>query len=141
MGSKATSFRLSEQVHARLREHARQEGVAIRVLLEQLVEEGIEARRHPGIVHRGRPGARRAALAAGPDVWEVMDAMRFVEGSPEERIAAVARSMDLHPRQVRLAVEYAASHADEIDGLVEENDRAAREASAAAEARSRYLGS
>lgn len=140
MGSKATSFRLSEQVHARLRERAQQEDVPIRVLLEQLIDEGIQAREHPGIVFRGRPGARRAALGAGPDVWEVMDAMRFVEGSSEERIVTTGRNVDLHPRQVRLAVEYAAAHPEEIDRLIEDNDRAAQDADAAAEARGRYLG-
>lgn len=139
MRSKATSFRLSEPTHTRLHERAGREGVAIRELLEQLIDEGIDAREHPGIVYRGRVGARRAGLAAGPDVWEVLDALRFTEGGGEQRIATAAERLDLHPRQVRIAVEFAATRHLEIDALIAENDAAARDARATAENRARYL--
>ena len=41
-------------------------------LAERYVDEGTRMDEHPGIVFRGGPTGRRAALAGGPDVWEVM---------------------------------------------------------------------
>lgn len=45
---------------------------------------------HPGIVFRDGPSGRRAGLAAGPDVWEVVGLLRGLSGSVEERVTAAA---------------------------------------------------
>jgi hypothetical protein len=47
-----------------------------RALLERLVTEGLDTLHHPGIVYRDGPTGRRAALAVGPDVWEVITLIR-----------------------------------------------------------------
>jgi hypothetical protein len=45
---------------------------------------------HPGIVFRDGPTGRRAGLAAGPDVWEVVSALRStgLEGNDGMQAAA-----------------------------------------------------
>jgi hypothetical protein len=141
MATKATSFRLDKTFHRRLAKRAREEAMPIRALLERLVVEGLVALEHPGIVHRGLPGRRRAALAAGPDVWEIADVLRHLAGSPEQRIAEAALRLELHVRQVRLAVEYAASHPKEIAAAIAYNEAQAEKARAASEARGDLLAS
>ena len=39
---------------------------------ERQIDEGLRMEAHPGIVFRNGPSGRRAGLAAGPDVWEVV---------------------------------------------------------------------
>jgi hypothetical protein len=45
-------------------------------LAERHIDEGMRLEDHPGIVFRDGPAGRRAGLAAGPDVWEVIAATR-----------------------------------------------------------------
>lgn len=103
---------------------AEEEGTSATQLLERLILEGIDALDHPGIVHRGPTHARRAALAAGPDVWEVIARLRQLSGGEERRIATVAAETGLHPREVRLAIDYGAEHRAEIEQSIERNERA-----------------
>jgi hypothetical protein len=102
-----------------------------RALLERLVGEGLDILHHPGIVYRDGPTGRRAALAVGPDVWEVISALRYTTGQPEERIAALAQQFDLHPRHIRVAIDFAAKYRSVIDAEVAANDAAAERARAA----------
>jgi hypothetical protein len=118
----STSFRISEEVKSRLAERAAREGVSATVLLERLIVEGVEALEHPGIVFRGPSHDRRAALAAGADVWEVIARLRELQGSEEERIATIAAESDLHPRAIRLALEYAAARPDDVRERIEQNE-------------------
>jgi hypothetical protein len=83
-------------------------------LLDLLIIEGIGQLDYPGIVFRGPSHDRRAALAAGPDVWEIVARLQELEGSEEQRISLLAAESDLHPRLVRIALDYAAEHPDEI---------------------------
>ena len=122
----STSFRISDDARRRLAERARGERTSATSLLERLISEGIDVLDHPGIVHRGSAHDRRAALAAGPDVWEVVGRLRELEGSEEERVAVLAAESDLHPRLVRIALDYAAAHPDDVRERIERNDEAAR---------------
>ena len=79
-------------------------------------------------MYRDGPTGRRAALAVGPDIWEVASALRHTAGSPQERVAALAEQFDLHPRHIRTAIDFAAAHGNAIDAEVEANDRAAEDA-------------
>jgi hypothetical protein len=128
MVARSTSFRISDVARQRLAERAAREGISATQLLERLILEGIDALDHPGIVHRGPPTARRAALGVGPDVWEVIARLRELAGSEEERVAALADETDLHPREIRRAIDYAAEHRSEIERLIERSE-AARERS------------
>lgn len=127
MAPASTSFRISKEAKQRLADRAEREGVSATALLERLIIEGVDTLEHPGIVYRGPMSDRRAALAAGPDVWEIIARLRELDGDEEQRIATLAEESALHPQQIRLAVDYAAAHPDQITERIERNERAAEE--------------
>ena len=134
-----TSFRISESARQRLATRAAQDGISATALVERLIVEGVEQLDFPGIVFRGPAHDRRAALAAGPDVWEVIARLRELEGSTEERIATLSEESELHPRLLRLAVDYAAEHPDEIRRRMDRNDERVERSRAAAQQRDALL--
>jgi hypothetical protein len=83
---------------------------------------------HPGIVFRGGPTGRRAALAAGPDVWEVMMTLKSGEKRGEDAIAPAAELLNLTEPQIRAAVRYYAAFPEEIDKRIARNADDADEA-------------
>jgi len=117
----STSFRISDQARTRLTSRAAREGMTATALLDQLIVEGTDQLDYPGIIFRGPAHDRRAALAAGPDVWEVIARLQELEGSEEHRISLLAAESELHPRLIRIALDYAAEHVDEVRKLVERN--------------------
>ncbi len=117
----STSFRISDTAKTRLASRAAREGMTATALLDLLIIEGIGQLDYPGIVFRGPAHDRRAALAAGPDVWEVVARLQELEGSEEQRISLLAAESDLHPRLVRIALDYAAEHPDEIRERIDRN--------------------
>lgn len=137
--AKSTSFRISDDAKNRLDGRAARDGVSATALLERLIVEGIDELEHPGIVFRGPAGDRRAALAGGPDVWEVLARLRELEGTTEERIATLSAESELHPRLIRIAVDYAAEHAAEILARVERNEELAEQSRRASEQREALL--
>jgi hypothetical protein len=76
---------------------------------------------HPGIVFRVGPTGRRAALASGPDVWEVIETLYGTAMSGEAAIVAVAEWGNLAAAQVRAAVRYYGEFRFEIDDRIESN--------------------
>jgi hypothetical protein len=86
---------------------------------------------HPGIVFRGGPTGRRAALAGGPDTWELMFTLKGGKARGEEAIATTAELLNLTDSQVRTAVRYYAAFPDEIDRRIALNTEDADEAEAA----------
>jgi hypothetical protein len=90
-------------------------------LLDQLIVEGIDELDYPGIIFRGPAHDRRAALAAGPDVWEIVARLQELDGSEEQRISLLAAESDLHPRLIRIALDYAAEHSDEVRVRIDRN--------------------
>jgi len=131
----STSFRLSEAAKRRLSERAELEGISATALLERLIIEGADQLDHPGVVFRGPTHDRRAAMAAGPDVWEVIARLQELDGNEEERIAVLSEESDLHPRLIRIAVDYAVEHPEEIRSRIERNRELAERSRRAAEAR------
>lgn len=117
----STSFRISETAKTRLASRATREGVTATALLDQLIVEGIDQLDYPGIIFRGPAHDRRAALAAGPDVWEIVARLQELDGSEEQRISLLSAESDLHPRPIRIALDYAAEHADEIRSRIDRN--------------------
>jgi sarcosine oxidase gamma subunit len=140
MAASSTSFRLSDRAKRRLSERAEREGVSATALLERLIIEGVDTLDHPGIVHRGPPTDRRAALAAGPDVWEIVAQLRELRGSEEDRIATLSAESNLHPRQIRIALEFAARHSKDVEARIARNERAISEGQQAARQRRALLG-
>jgi hypothetical protein len=139
MPSKSTSFRISPEARHRLAARAECEGISATALLERLIIEGVDALDHPGIVFRGPVHDRRAALAAGPDVWEIIARLRELKGNEEQRIATVADETDLHPREIRIAIDFAAEHAEDVQARIQANEAAIETSRRTAEQRHALL--
>jgi len=139
MPRSTTSIRLDDQLREQLSALASTESTTVTELIERFVREGLATARHPGIAFKPGPAGRRAALAGGPDVWEIVAALRHTHGSEAERVAALASQFGIHERQVGIALDYAAAHRDEIEARVDANDRALAQAEAVAAERERLL--
>jgi hypothetical protein len=99
--AKSTSFRISDAAKSRLSARAAHAGVTATALLDQLIVEGIDQLDYPGVIFRGPAHDRRAALAAGPDVWEIIARLQELDGTEEQRIALLSEESDVHPRLTR----------------------------------------
>ena len=121
----STSFRISDAARTRLATRAAREGMTATALLDLLIVEGIDQLDYPGIIFRGPGHDRRAALSAGPDVWEVIARLQELDGSEEQRISLLSSESDLHPRLIRIALDYAAEHPAEIRERIERNQAVA----------------
>lgn len=137
----STSYRLDPDLKQRLAERAKAEGVTETALVTRLLDEGLRMAAHPGVVFRGGATGRRAAVAGGPDVWEVVVGVRHATGRGDARIGEAAEAIDLPERLVRIAVNYATEHSDEIDARIALNDAAGERAHTLAEQRERVLAS
>jgi hypothetical protein len=116
---------MDEAVLERLENLSKREGQPRSRVAEQLIDEGVRMREIPGIVFRPGPTGRRAALADGPDVWEIVRGLmqaRAGEGNPIERLMA---STNLREDQIRLAADYYAAYPEEIDARIREDEEAA----------------
>jgi hypothetical protein len=134
-----TSLRLDDELRQRLAAQAEKAGTSLTVLVERMLREGLAIEEHPGIVFKPGPSGRRAALAGGPDVWEIASALRRMSGTEAEQVRAVGREFGIHERQVMIAVNYAAANPEEIEARVRGNDLALDEAERLAGERKRLL--
>lgn len=122
----STSFRLSEDARAALAGHAGRTGTSVTSALEQLILEATRAADFPGIVYRGPVGARRAAIAGGPDVWEVVARVQEISGTLNARVDQMHAESGLARSLVQLAIEFAATHPDEIAQSIARHEEAIR---------------
>jgi hypothetical protein len=118
---KPFSIRMSARTHAQLDERARRRREPKARIVEQLIDEGLRMEEHPGITFRDGPSGRRATLAGGPDVWEVVETLQGTGLTGEKAVAATARWGSLAPAQVRAAVRYYAEYRDEVDERIRLN--------------------
>jgi hypothetical protein len=126
------SIRFDPEILERLRRRARAlPGATPSGLAQRLVDEGLRMAEHPGIVFKNGPSGRRAALAFGPDVWEVVKASSEMDERGEAAVLAVAEILYLAEEQVRGALRYYADYQDEVDAeiaLADEESARAEEA-------------
>jgi hypothetical protein len=107
---------------ARIRARAEAGGGRLFDALRRYAEEGDRAETHPGIVFRPGASGRRAALAGGPDVWEICFAARQLGGG--WRIAEqLAEELSLPPDRIAVALGYAADFPEEIEARIELHER------------------
>lgn len=118
---KPFSIRMSESTLARLNVGARRRGEARSRTAERLIDEGLRMADHPGIVFRDGPAGRRAALAVGPDVWEVIGTLKEMGPLNEQAIAATAEWGNLSHAQVDTALRYYADFREEVDERIAHN--------------------
>lgn len=132
-----TPVRFADDVAARLAAFASSRaGLSLSGAANLLVDEGLRMAEHPGIVFRDGPSGRRAGCVNGPDVWEVLRAVRSVRDenpafSDEEVLELVVANSGVAMRQVRNALSYWASYPEEIDSDIDLADEAERAAEAA----------
>lgn len=122
---KPFSIRMSTQTLARLDLGAKRCGEAKARTAERLIDEGLRMEDHPGVVFRDGPAGRRAALAGGPDVWEIIETVKGTGLTGDQAIAATAEWGALTHAQVHAAVRYYADFRDEIDERIAFNSREA----------------
>jgi hypothetical protein len=113
---------MNRDTAARIRARAEARGERLSDAVRRYAEEGDRAETHPGIVFRPGPTGRRAALAGGPDIWELCLAARQVEGGKQvaERLA---EELSLTPDRVAVALRYAAEFPEEIEARIELHER------------------
>ncbi|HUZ21145.1 MAG TPA: hypothetical protein VMU75_11310 [Acidimicrobiales bacterium] len=110
-------------------------GLSLSAAANLLVDEGLRVAEHPGIVFRDGPTGRRAGLAGGPDVWEIVRAVKSARESERELgeddvLSLVVSNTGVPLPLVRTAVNYWASYPTAIDAEID----AAEDAEATAEA-------
>jgi hypothetical protein len=136
----STSYRLADDLKRRLAQRAATEGVTETALVSRLLEQGLAVIEHPGVVHRNGPTGWRAGLAGGPDVDEVIRAVRAAGAAGEDSAVGVAaESLGIDQRVVRIAIDYAAAHLEEIEARIAENEVAVERVRALTEARSTVI--
>lgn len=123
------SVRFDDSVVERLASYvSRHPGLTASSVAARLVDEGLRMEEHPGVMFRDGPMGRRATLVGGPDVWEVIRALRSARSAEPalaepELLELVADNTGVALRLLRVAVDYWAAYPDEVDALV---DHAAR---------------
>ncbi|HVA19691.1 MAG TPA: hypothetical protein VMU55_05925 [Solirubrobacteraceae bacterium] len=115
------SARLNASVVDRLEWRGTRTGLNKSRLAERYIDEGLRMEDHPGVVFRDGPAGRRAALAGGPDIWEVIAVVRASGLDGEDALSAAAQWGNLSLAQVRTAVRYYAEYPQEIDERVTRN--------------------
>lgn len=134
------SIRFDSTILDRLRKRARSvPGATPSGLAERLVDEGLRMAEYPGILFKDGPTGRRAALALGPDVWEVTKVVSELDERGERAITAAADMLNLPVERVRLALSYYGAHPQEIDAEIAMADEESRAAEHAWQAEQRLL--
>jgi hypothetical protein len=126
----ATPVRFDVSVATRLAAFvAANPGMSLSSAANRLVDEALRMNEHPGIAFRSGPTGRRVALAAGPDVWEVVRAVRSGRlAEPglgeDDLLSMVAENTGVGVAQLRTAVRYWAAYPQEIDAEIAAADAA-----------------
>ncbi|MEV6965581.1 hypothetical protein AB0M47_10720 [Hamadaea sp. NPDC051192] len=121
------SVRFDEEVLSRLDKYVKEHpGSSSSSVANMFIDESLRAYEHPGIVFRPGPAGRRAALAGGPDVWEVIAALNAIRTeSPDLNGNALASELaavtGLSSVRVSVALRYYAAYSDEIDERIASN--------------------
>ena len=124
------SARLDSAVLDRLERRGARVGLNKSRLAERYLDEGMRMDDHPGVVFRDGPSGRRAGLTGGPDVWEVIAAIRASGLEGDAALAAAVKWGSLTTMQVRAAARYYGEYREEIDERI---SRHVEEADAAEE--------
>ncbi|MCM4082481.1 hypothetical protein [Paractinoplanes hotanensis] len=125
------SVRFDAEVLSRLDRYVREHpGSSSSSVANMFIDEALRTYEHPGVTFRPGPTGRRAALAGGPDIWEVVAALNAVrDEDPEIDSAALLRQLaevtGLASAQVGVALRYYAAYPDEIDERIVLNNEVA----------------
>jgi hypothetical protein len=124
--TKSFSARFSTAVVDKLEEHSGRLGESKARVAERLIDEGLRVEEFPGIMFRTGPTGRRAGVAGGPDVWEIVrDLKEAARAGAPDPIDAVAGATGLDRGKVELAASYYAAYPDDVDERIRLQDEAA----------------
>ena len=127
--SQPRSIRFDEGVLARLAAYvAAHPGTSQSTEANRFVDEALRMAEHPGIFFRDGASGRRAVIVAGPDVWEIIRAIRRTrEAMPEldsEGVLALVRTnTGVSDRDLRIAISYWSAYPGEIDAWIGDAER------------------
>jgi len=133
----ATPVRFDPPVAERLSSFvAANPGLSLSSAANRLVDEALRTTEHPGIIFRPGPTGRRAALSGGPDIWEVIRAIKSARAAEsglhdDDLLRLVSGNTGIPPRLLATAVRYWAAYPAEIDaeiGVAEAAEEAAEQA-------------
>jgi hypothetical protein len=126
------SIRFDQALLARLRRRAAAAaGGNTSALAQRLIDEGLRMADHPSVIFKDGPTGRRAALAYGPDIWEIIKFLREVDERGPAALDAAAEVFALDGRRISAAVSYYGDYQDEIDAEIAEADEESERAEAA----------
>lgn len=143
--SSPRSIRFDAAVNDRLSAYvARHPGSSGSSAANQFVDEALRMDEHPGVVFRDGRTGRRAVLLGGPDVREVIRAVksarvaeRYLDAA--DVVALVESNTGVPARLVDIALRYWSSYPDEIDAWIREADALEADALAAWERQQELL--
>jgi hypothetical protein len=123
------SIRFSTPLLERLRHRAQaMTGASVAGLAQRLIDEGLRMADHPGVIFKEGPTGRRAALAYGPDVWEVIKFLREVDERGPAAVDAAAEAFGIDASRISTAISYYGDYQEEIDAEIAEADAASAHA-------------
>jgi hypothetical protein len=110
----------------------------------RLVDEALRMTEHPGIIFRSGPTGRRAALSVGPDIWEVVRAVKSARAAEPglhdgDLLSLVSGNTGIALRLLSTAIRYWAAYPEEIDSEIAVADAAEDAAEQAWERERRLL--
>ena len=126
----ATPVRFDPSVADRLASFvAANPGMSLTSAANRLVDEALRMAEHPGVIFRAGPTGRRAALAGGPDVWEIIRAIRSARAAEpglnsDDLMSLVSDNTGIALRLVTIAVRYWSAYPDEVDAEIAAADAA-----------------
>jgi hypothetical protein len=123
------SIRFDPGLLARLRRRVNATtGSTTSALAQRLIDEGLRMADHPGVIFKDGPSGRRAALAYGPDIWEIIKFLREIDERGPAALEAAAEALALEASRISTAVSYYSDYPDEIDAEIAEADDASARA-------------
>jgi hypothetical protein len=123
------SIRFDAALLARLRRRAASTtGSSVSTLAQRLIDEGLRMADHPGVIFKDGPSGRRAALAFGPDIWEVAKFLREVDERGPAALDAAGEVFAVEPSRIAAALSYYGDYQDEIDAEIADADEASAQA-------------
>src|SRR5882724_7634724 len=93
-------------------------GSSTSTLAQRLIDEGLRMADHPGVIFKDGPSGRRAALAYGPDVWEVVTFLKEVDERGPAALDAAAEVFAVDVIHITIAVNYYGEYQHEIDAEI-----------------------
>jgi hypothetical protein len=83
---------------------------------------------HPGIIFKDGSSGRRASLAYGPDIWEIIKYLREIDDRGPAALDAAAEAFAADAGRIATAVSYYGDYPAEIDAEIAAADEASRRA-------------